>query len=474
MHQLSVNVAGNGQVVSTPAGIDCGSTCTASFAAGMQVQLTATPATGMQLSAFSGACSGSTCSVILNADTAVTVTFATVNSPPPPTVTHAVTVTVSGTGTVVSTPPGINCPGSCAAHFDDGTRLSLAATPASGMIFSGFSGACSDSTCAIALSGDANVTATFKQTYKMVDLTDHLGGGSPAATKLTRGGDFCGYSIEHADLPPFCFNVRTLTLTPHKELQGYMPTATNGAGVILARKIGIPPGPDVLDDNGTLQVLPVVGAGTQYTGLNDSGDCVGTGEPGDHALLYREQHVTDLGWFGGTGSLGNAINDRGQLAGVVVGSDGRTGTAFIWDGGSISKLPSLGGFFTSPNDINNAGQVAGFGYTPTGSATPQHAFFWNGKTMVDLGALSMLAKGESWAFALNSKGDVVGRGSVGAFLYSRGALSDLNSLADTAGLFLDIAFSISDDGVILVYAYHPAEQSLLLGAPRHLVALYPQ
>jgi len=48
---LSVTRTGNGSVGSAPAGISCGTTCSATFAAGTSVTLTATPAAG---SVFTG------------------------------------------------------------------------------------------------------------------------------------------------------------------------------------------------------------------------------------------------------------------------------------------------------------------------------------------------------------------------------------------------------------------------------------
>lgn len=54
-HALTVTVVGQGRVTS-PTGIDCASTCTASFADGASVALTASAASGWQFSSWSGAC----------------------------------------------------------------------------------------------------------------------------------------------------------------------------------------------------------------------------------------------------------------------------------------------------------------------------------------------------------------------------------------------------------------------------------
>ncbi len=74
---LTVTLVGAGSVRSDPAGIDCGSTCTANFGAGTTITLVATPGTGQRFAGWSGACSGSTvtCSVVTSAARAVTASF---------------------------------------------------------------------------------------------------------------------------------------------------------------------------------------------------------------------------------------------------------------------------------------------------------------------------------------------------------------------------------------------------------------
>src|SRR5262249_51268980 len=67
---------GRGTVTSSPAGINCGATCSTSYTSGTAVTLTAAPTAGSSFAGWSGACSGTgTCSVTMNAATSVTATF---------------------------------------------------------------------------------------------------------------------------------------------------------------------------------------------------------------------------------------------------------------------------------------------------------------------------------------------------------------------------------------------------------------
>lgn len=69
---------GSGVVTSSPAGIDCGSTCTASFDNITEITLTASSTDGSTFTGWSGGdCSGtSTCVLTMTEDTTVTATFA--------------------------------------------------------------------------------------------------------------------------------------------------------------------------------------------------------------------------------------------------------------------------------------------------------------------------------------------------------------------------------------------------------------
>jgi len=75
---LTVTLAGSGSgsASSSPAGIDCGATCTAGFSTGTTIMLTAAPDSGSTFAGWSGACRGTgSCSLTLSADQVVTATF---------------------------------------------------------------------------------------------------------------------------------------------------------------------------------------------------------------------------------------------------------------------------------------------------------------------------------------------------------------------------------------------------------------
>jgi hypothetical protein len=74
-----VQNGGTGNVTSSPAGIDCGATCTASFASGTSITLFASPTTGRFASWTGGPCAGSanpSCTFTLGANTTATASFA--------------------------------------------------------------------------------------------------------------------------------------------------------------------------------------------------------------------------------------------------------------------------------------------------------------------------------------------------------------------------------------------------------------
>jgi hypothetical protein len=156
---LTVSKTGNGTVTSSPAGINCGSTCSYAFAYNTVVTLTATPTSPSTFGGWGGACSGTgTCTVTMSSAKSVTATFN-----PPGNQTLTVSNAGTGTGTVASSPVGINCGLNCAYDFAYGTVVTLTATPTPSSIFSGWSGGdCSGTgTCTVTMNAARSVMASF-------------------------------------------------------------------------------------------------------------------------------------------------------------------------------------------------------------------------------------------------------------------------------------------------------------------------
>ena len=78
--------------------------------------------------------------------------------------TLTVTLAGPGTGAITSTPSGVSCTGTtCKGSFARGTAVTLAAAPAAGSLFTGWSGACTGtSSCAARVDADVAVTADFQ------------------------------------------------------------------------------------------------------------------------------------------------------------------------------------------------------------------------------------------------------------------------------------------------------------------------
>jgi len=162
---VSKTGTGSGSVASNPAGIDCGTACSASYAAGALVTLTATPASGSIFGGWSGGgCAGTDpCIITGNGSVAVSAAFATA----PPT-SYTLTVSKSGPGTVTSSPGGISCGSICSAAYASGTVSTLTAVPRRGASFTGWSGAgCSGTgTCTVTLDANVAVSAIFSKGAK--------------------------------------------------------------------------------------------------------------------------------------------------------------------------------------------------------------------------------------------------------------------------------------------------------------------
>lgn len=169
-HLITVETVGTGAgtVASTPAGIDCGTTCVSEFGSGEVVTLTATPAGGADFAGWAavsgdpGTCTGTTspCQVTVDEYTELEASF---DGGPLPEYTLTITKSGSGTGSVASSPTGIDCGPACSFSFEEGAEVTLNAIPSANSVFAGWSGGGCFGTgsCQVTMTADTTITASF-------------------------------------------------------------------------------------------------------------------------------------------------------------------------------------------------------------------------------------------------------------------------------------------------------------------------
>jgi len=196
---------------------------------------------------------------------------------------------------------------------------------------------------------------------------------------------------------------------------------------------------------------------------SDNGPCppnLPTQEP-----FFWDKHsgMIDIGNFGGTCGLANALNNRGQVAGQSYLAGNTTAHAFLWDRRShpqLRDLGTLGGDNASGEWLNDAGDVVGYADVPnppgcTGLTCVHHGFLWKDGVMTDLGTIG--SDPCSRALSINSRGQIVGLtiavcggNPTHGFLWENGGPAiDLNTLVTGANMTLTTPVYINDSGEIV-------------------------
>jgi hypothetical protein len=255
--RLSVSKGGDGSgtVTSSPAGIDCGQTCSFGAYQGDRLALTATPAPHSEFSGWSGECSGAgSCEVTLGAaDASVTAIFTQI--------THPLSVAVSGAGSVSAAGGTISgCTesgGTCSGTYDEGTEVTLTATPDAHHQLSGWTGCDSESggECVVSVDGAENVTATFVPIAFRLGVTKS-GEGSGTVTSSPPGIE-CGATCA-ADFDEGTSVTLTAVPDPGSEFTGWSGGGCSGTAtcsVTLGEATGVVAGfakkrSEVGDDGG--------------------------------------------------------------------------------------------------------------------------------------------------------------------------------------------------------------------------------
>ncbi len=165
---------GTGTVTSSPAGIDCGSTCSFAFADNTTVLLSGTAGANSAAVKWSG-CDSVTienkCKATMSGAKTIKASF--------PLLKRKLLIEAkgTGTGTVKSSPSGIACPSTCSAEYDHGTEVTLTGVQGPNTEAVKWSGCASvdlENHCKVTMAGAKSVSATFNL--------------NPQTLKVTKGG----------------------------------------------------------------------------------------------------------------------------------------------------------------------------------------------------------------------------------------------------------------------------------------------
>lgn len=293
--QLALTIApagtGTGKVECEVGGGPVGP-CAATYLEGTEVTLIATPNAGNTFESLTGGgCTTSPCTVTVNDVTNVTANFTAI--------THGLTITKAGSG---AAPSSVTCKvgagpaGPCAAEYNEGTTVTVAAVPGANVKFDGFTGACSSVPCAVLIDADKALTATFTQMRKLT-LSKTGNGASPSAITCAVSPDPAGPC--ETDYPTG--TVVTIAAEPgeHVQFNGF-----TGSGCTTSPCAVTMSSDKTLIANFTVitHTLVVSKAGTGSGSVTcNGGACASSYEEGTKVTLAAsaESGSTFSGWSGG-------------------------------------------------------------------------------------------------------------------------------------------------------------------------------
>ncbi len=182
---LTASYTGQGSLTSEPSGVNCGPTCSAPFALGSSVTLTARAAQGFVFDGWTGDCkanatgdNANVSTVVLDRAKSCAAAFKATT-----TATFNLVVSKSGNGTVLSQPTGITCGSDCSEAYASGAQITLSATPDAGWAFNSWEGNCTgtNATVTVTMSANEACTAIFQQkttqTYNLAVALPSNGAG---------------------------------------------------------------------------------------------------------------------------------------------------------------------------------------------------------------------------------------------------------------------------------------------------------
>jgi hypothetical protein len=314
LRRISVQITGTGAVTSTPAGIDCPTSCTGLFSTA--VTLTATPGAGAVFSGWSPLCDGQPTCTVPAADASINVAAAFAAAPPPHITVH-VAGNAPGFTFIQDTNTGqlVTCATSpCQADVGLGdTVLLLGFTPST---FGGWSGGCvaTSTDCGIlSVTGDVDATVTYNRDER--ELT---------------------------------------TLFPRADVAS-LAFASDGA-LIVADHLGV----SKLKLDGTAVWTTAITGGAHDLAVDNAGNVYGASGAGAGTGVFSLSPTGTVRWtkaFALAGSFSQSVESN-----VQVSPDGTVVAAHITGGAHV-----LNGSGTDRFTVSNLGLTDGFAVAPDGT-----------------------------------------------------------------------------------------------------------
>ena len=266
-----------------------------------------------------------------------------------------------------------------------------------------------------------------------------------------------------------------------KEMEASAPAALNSFGSVVGTAYGGEYATCAFHYDYLQKFIHEEGAAdSRAFGINSTsmivGDAfaIGPMEPRSHATLWKDGIPMDLGVLKGqVYSRANGINAMGQVVGYSgLQRDSIESRAFVWSSQTgMIDIGTLGGAYAQAYAINDAGYITGASQTQgMGPMLTTHAFIYQLPTppyrryhqMVDLGVLGGLS---SYGTAINNFNHVVGYSTiktnddrVHAFWHDGRKMIDLGSLGGPGnrwGSDFSVALGVNNLDQVVGYTYLP-------------------
>jgi len=306
---------------------------------------------------------------------------------------------------------------------------------------------------------DDSATA-FENSTQVIDVLvndNDVSGGTLTISGFTQGGNgSVAYSADHKTLI-YTPEALPLSVVPSPSGQNFSASSVNVHGLACGLiTVGNGNTHAALWDTvgGGITDLDPTGTYSVAETINDNGTVVGymtVSGGANHAFKWTQGQgqLTDLhDQVAGTDfpdSIAYGINNNEQICGQMYSTAVYANEGFFMNNdGSVTRLPTFGGHSMVAYGINDSGLVVGEASTTTSF----HAFKWNIGDMVPTDLNSYFTVPNQWAIGVNAQGDIAGYTALyynqWAYVIQNGVFQDLS-----AGYINSYAFALNSKGQIV-------------------------